>query len=79
MVVAAAVAESNSDSGGSNGDSDGWVGIIGSEGNSNGRDDNSNDGKSSNNGSSCDSDGDNDVVKVAAMMAAVAMRWQPWR
>ncbi len=47
--------ESNSDSGGGNGDSNCWGGSIGSEGNSNGSSDNSNNGD---NGSSCDNDGD---------------------
>jgi hypothetical protein len=56
-VVAAAVAESNSDSSGGNGSSDGWGGGIGSKGGSDGSGNNSDDGD---NGSSCDSDGDND-------------------
>jgi hypothetical protein len=33
-VAAAAVAESNSDSGGGDGNSDGWGGVVGSEGDS---------------------------------------------
>ncbi len=57
-VVAAAVGESNSDSGGGNhGNSDGWGGGIGSEGDSDGSSDDSNNGD---NGGSCDSDGDDD-------------------
>jgi hypothetical protein len=56
-VVAAAVAESNSDSGGSDGNSDGWSGGIGRKGNS---DSSGNDIDDSNNSDSCDSDGDND-------------------
>ncbi len=50
------MAESNSDSGGGNGDSNSWEGGIGSKGNSNGSGDDSKDG---NNGGSCNSDGDN--------------------
>jgi hypothetical protein len=56
-VVAAAVVESNSDRGGSDGNSNGWGGGVGSEGNSDGSGDDSDNG---NNGDSCDSDGDND-------------------
>ncbi len=56
-VVSAAVGESNSDSGGGDGDSDCWGGGIGSEGDSNGSGDDSDNGD---NGGSCDSDGDDD-------------------
>ncbi len=56
-MVAAAVGESNSDSGGGDDDSDGWDGGVGSKGNSGGSGDNSNNG---NNSSSCNSDGDDD-------------------
>ncbi len=56
-VVAAAVGESNSDSGGGNSDSNCWGGGVGSEGNSDGSGDDSNDG---NNSGSCNSDGDDD-------------------
>ena len=49
--------ESNSDSGGGNGDSNWWSGGVGNEGNSDGRGKDSNDGD---NGGSCNSDGDDD-------------------
>ncbi len=55
MVVAAAVEKSNSDSGGGNGNSDGWGGSVGSKSDSNGSGDSSDNG---NNSGSCDSDGD---------------------
>jgi hypothetical protein len=51
------VAESNSDSGGGDCNSDGWGCGVRSEGDSDGSGNNSND---SDNGSSCNSDGDDD-------------------
>ncbi len=56
-MVAAAVAESNSDSGGGNGNSVGCGGGVGSKGNSDGSGVDSNEGD---NGVSCNSDGDDD-------------------